>query len=191
MLNSLILAISSSIDSLGIGITYGIKKTKISLVGKIILFIISLLTTYLAIFLGNIIQSIFPIFLTRLIGSGILIFMGIYICTEALKEIKSFSNIFNNPISSDLDNSKIIDLSESIFLAIALSLDSLCIGIGGSITDINLTLFPLFVSILQISFLITGSFLGIHINKFSKLPQNIWSILSGILLIIIGIFKLI
>lgn len=191
MLNSLILAISSSIDSLGIGITYGIKNTKISLIGKIILFIISLLTTYLSILLGNIIQSIFPNFLTKLIGSSILIFMGIYICTEALKEKKHSSNVFNNPISSDLDNSKIIDLKESIFLAIALSLDSLCIGIGGSITDINLTFFPLLVSILEISFLIIGSFLGIHINKFSKLPQNIWSILSGILLIIIGIFKLI
>ena len=29
-INSLILAISSSIDSLGIGITYGIKNTKIT-----------------------------------------------------------------------------------------------------------------------------------------------------------------
>ena len=33
IINSLILAVSSSIDSLGLGITYGIKNTKISFMG--------------------------------------------------------------------------------------------------------------------------------------------------------------
>lgn len=191
MLNSILLAISSSIDSLGIGITYGIKNTKISLMGKIILFIISITITYLSISLGGFIQTIFPNFLTKLIGSCILVFMGIYICFEALKSKNNFSNIFNNPISSDLDNSKIIDSKESLFLAIALSLDSFCIGIGGSITNINLTLFPILVSMFQLFFLSIGTHLGIHINKFYKLPQNIWSIISGLLLISIGILKLI
>ena len=189
MLNSILLAISSSIDSLGIGITYGIKNTKISLIGKKILFIISIAITYISIFLGNFIQNIFPSFLTKLIGNSILIFMGIYICLEALKKQDNNSNIFNNPISSDLDNSKTIDSKEAIFLAIALSLDSFCIGICGSIIDINLALFPFLVSIFQLFFLSIGTFIGIHINKFYKLPQNIWSIISGILLIIIGILK--
>lgn len=190
MLNSLVLAISTSIDSLGIGITYGIKSTKISLIGKVILFVISLLSTYLSIFLGNFIQNIFPNFLTKLIGSFILIFMGIYICFEALKNKNNYSNIFNNPISSDLDNSKIIDSKESLFLAIALSLDSLCIGIGSTISDIDLTFFPLLVSIFQIVLLSLGTFLGLHISQIYKLPRNIWNILSGLLLILIGFIKL-
>lgn len=189
MLNSILLAISSSIDSLGIGITYGIKNTKISFIGKIILFIVSLLSAYLSIFLGNFIQNIFPNFLTKLLGSFILIFMGIYIFLESSKKKDSNSNIFNNPISSDLDNSKVIDSKESLLLAIALSLDSLCIGIGSAISDINLTFFPLLVSIFQIILLSFGAFLGVHINKIYKLPQNIWSLMSGILLIFIGIFK--
>ena len=189
MLNSILLAISSSIDSLGIGITYGIKNTKISLIGKIILFIISITITYFSMFLGNIIQSIFPSFLPKLVGNSILIFMGIYICFKALKKKNNSSNIFNDPISSDFDNSKIIDFKESIFLAIALSLDSFCIGICGSIADINLVLFPFLVSIFQLLFLSIGTFISIHINKLYKLPQNIWSIISGTLLILIGIFK--
>lgn len=190
MLNSILLSFSSSIDSLGIGINYGIKNTKISLIGKIILFIISLITTYFSIFLGNFIQNIFPDFLTKLIGSFILIFMGIYICFEALKKQDINCNVFNNPISSDFDNSQVIDSKESLFLAIALSLDSLCIGIGGSVSNINLALFPLLVSIFQLFFLSFGTFLGTHINKFYRLPNNIWSLISGIMLIFIGIFKL-
>ena len=77
MLNSLLLAISSSIDSLGIGITYGIKNTKISKSGKIILFVISLLTTYISILFGNIIQYIFPNTLTNFLGCFVLVCMGI------------------------------------------------------------------------------------------------------------------
>ena len=59
----------------------------------------------------------------------------------------------------------------------------------GAITDINLTLFPFLVSILQLAFLSFGAYLGIHIRNFCKLPQNVWSVLSGILLIFIGLFK--
>lgn len=190
MLSSILLSISSSIDSLGIGITYGIKNTKISFIGKIILFIISISTTYISILFGTFIQNIFPNLITKLIGSCILVFMGIYICYEALKKQDTNCNVFNNPISSDLDNSQIIDSKESIFLAIALSLDSLCIGIGGSISNINLNFFPLLVSIFQLFFLSLGALLGTNITKFCRLPQNIWSIISGFLLIIIGIFKL-
>lgn len=189
MINSLLLAISSSIDSLGIGITYGIKNTKISKIGKIILFTISLMTTYISIFFGNIIQYIFPKAFTNFIGCLILICMGIYICYQALKKEKDSQNIFNSPISSDLNHSKIIEPKEATFLAIALSLDSFCIGICGAITDINLTLFPFLVSILQLAFLSLGAYLGIHIRNFCKLPQNVWSVLSGILLIFIGLFK--
>ena len=191
MLNSLLLAISSSIDSLGIGITYGIKKTKISKIGKIILFVISLVVTYISILFGNTIQYILPKFFTNFIGCLILICMGIYICFQALKKEKDSQNIFNNPISSDLNHSKVIEPKEALILAIALSLDSFCIGICGSMTDINLNLFPFLVSILQLFFLSMGSYLGIHIRNFCKLPQNIWSIVSGFLLLFIGFLKFI
>ena len=189
MVNSLLLAISSSIDSLGIGITYGIKNTKISKIGKIILFAISLITTYISILFGNIIQYILPKSFTNFLGCLILICMGIYICFQALKKEKDSQNIFNSPISSDINHSKIIEPQEALILAIALSLDSFCIGICGAITDINLNLFPFLVSILQLVFLSLGSYLGIYIRNFWKLPQNVWSIISGILLIFIGFLK--
>ena len=190
MLSTLFLAISSSIDSFGIGITYGIKNTKISLIGKIILFIIALIAAHFSIFFGDIIQKILPSFLEKIIGCLLLIIIGIYICFEALKSNKKSSNIFNDPISSDIDDSKTIDAKEAVFLSIALSLDSLCIGIGGSMTDIDLKLFPLLVATFQFLLLNFGSYIGIKINRICKLPENIWSILSGILLITIGVFKL-
>ncbi len=225
MINSLFLAISSSIDSLGIGVTYGVKNTKISYIGKVVLFFISFIISILSIWFGNVIKNIFSDYLTTFIGSGILIFMGFFICFQALKKEKDCMNntdnkkfydnydnninfkeekiysffikflgitikIIKNPISSDFDYSNSIDSKEALFLGLALSLDSFCIGVGGSIIGISSMLFPLLIASFQLLFLSVGNFLGRKLNKLSHLPDNIWSIISGFLLIIIGLIKL-
>ena len=212
LISSIILAISSSIDSLGIGITYGIKNTTISYTGKVIMFLFSLFATILSLWFANIIKNIFPEFLTRFIGSFVLILMGLFICFQALKkdskiELKNFEpssekiysffisflgitiKIIKNPISSDFDHSKIIDSKEALFLGLALSLDSFCIGIGGSIIGISYQLFPFFIAVFQLFFLSFGNFLGKKLYQLSHLPDNIWSIISGFLLVFIGILK--
>ena len=228
-IQSFLLAISTSIDSLGIGITYGIKNTKISHIGKIILLTISFSISSLAIGFGNIIKNIFSPFFTKLIGSFILIGMGLFIYYEARKKENSNNNftkksdvktiyknmkqskiknneqkvyhffikflgitikIIKDPISSDLDKSNSIDSKEALFLGLALSLDSFCIGIGSSIIGINSTLSPILVSCFQLIFISIGNFIGRKLYNFSKIPDNIWSILSSILLILIGICRL-
>lgn len=191
LLNSFILGISSSIDSLGIGITYGIRNTKISFIGKLILFSFSIIITYLSLFLGDFLKSFLPDFIESYIGSSILILIGLYICFQALRnKTNNNSNIFNNPISADFDNSNVIDSKEALFLAIALSLDSFCIGICGSIVNTNLIFFPFLVSGFQLTFLSLGNFIGRYIHRFSDLPENIWSVISGILLIGFGLLKI-
>lgn len=219
LLNSLFLAISSSIDSLGIGITYGIKNTTISYIGKVILFCISFFISIISLWFGNSIKNIFSNFATTFIGSSILICMGIFICFQALKNENKNSNypdknctdfsnykqekiysffikclgitikIIKNPISSDFDHSNSIDDKEAFFLGIALSLDSFCIGIGGGIIGVGSIIFPLFISSFQLFFLSLGNLLGKKLTNLSNLPSNIWSLISGVLLIIIGIFK--
>lgn len=219
LINSLILALSSSIDSLGIGITYGIKNTKISYKGKIVLFIISFSISILAVWSGDAIKNIFSDWATKLIGNTILIVMGIFICFQSfykedstLTTISSFSKlsdeknekiysffinflgitikIIKNPISSDLDFSNSIDSKEALFLGFALSLDCFCIGVGGSIIGISSFLFPFFISIFQLLFLNIGNMLGKKLHS-NHLSDNIWSIISGILLIIIGVIRFI
>lgn len=220
LINSLILALSSSIDSLGIGITYGIKNTKISYRGKIVLFIISFSISILSVYCGDVIKNIFSDFATKLIGNIILIAMGIFICSQAFHKEKTSSppipspsepiyekdekiysffidflgitiKIIKNPTSSDLDASNSIDSKEALFLGFALSLDCFCIGIGGSIIGISSFLFPFFISIFQLLFLNLGNIIGKKLHNSNHLPDNSWSILSGILLILIGIIRFI
>lgn len=212
--NSFILAISSSIDSFGIGITYGIKNTNISYVSQIVLFSISFCISIISIWFGDMIKSIFDEFIINFIGSCILILMGIFIFIQSInkkKEEKFTTDISNfkdekiysffikflgitikiikNPIYSDFNNSNTIEPKEALFLSLALSLDSFSIGICGSIIGINPIIFPLLISGFQLIFLQFGNYLGKKLYSFTKLPQGIWSTISGILLIFIGIIR--
>lgn len=211
LLTCLLLALSVSIDSFGIGITYGLRNTKISILPKILLFIISIFFTTFSIFLGNLLTDILPKNYVKLIGSILLFFIGLWIIYQAIKkdnkntilstnkEPKIYSfiikflgitiKIIRDPKSSDLDNSKTIDWKEAIFLGVALSIDSIGVGIGGSIIGVNSFLFPILVASFQLIFLSLGKNICVKIFKLYKLPENIWSIISGILLIIIAIFK--
>ena len=216
LFTTILLAISSSIDSLGIGITYGMRNTAISFNGKLVIFLISFIVTLISLYLGNILKLIFSNFIIDYLGSFLFIVMGIFICFQALKKdkkskkfeekkIKNYNyqktysffikflgitiKIIKDPVSSDFDNSNKIDSKEALFLGCALSIDSLCVGIGGSVIGINTYIFPFLVGFFQLFFLRSGNFLGKKLYNFSKLPSNIWSIVSGILLIILGIIK--
>lgn len=180
LINSLVLSLSSSIDSLGIGITYGIKNTKISIWAKIVLFVISFTISALSVWFGNIIKTIFPDFITKLIGNIILIVMGIFVFYQAIQK---------DEMNFDLDFSNSIDGREALFLGFALSLDCFCIGSCGSILGVNPFLFPLFISVFQLVFLSMGNRLGKKLQALSHLPNNVWSLLSGILLILIGVLR--
>ena len=99
--------------------------------------------------------------------------------------------IIKDPISSDFDFSCKIDTKEAIYLGIALSIDSFCIGIGSSILGANSLLFPILVALFQFIFLSIGTAFGKKINKASKIPNNIWNLISGVLLIVIGVSRII
>ena len=217
LISHLLLAISSSIDSLGIGLTYGIKNTRITALAKCILFLVAFTISTISIYFGNVLKYFFPDFIIDYLGCFILICMGIFMCFQALKNNKKESKIhadtnlndsekiysffikclgitikiIKNPSSSDFDKSNTIDSKESLFLGLALSLDSFCIGIGFSMINTFSFLFPLLISCFQLCFLSLGNYCGKQLYRFQRFPDNVWSVVSGILLIIIGIYKLI
>ena len=76
-LSYIILALSLSIDSIGIGITYGLRNTHIPLLSKLILFTISIIFTSASLMLGNLLKYILPDTVANIIGSILLIIIGI------------------------------------------------------------------------------------------------------------------
>lgn len=97
--------------------------------------------------------------------------------------------IIRDPNYSDFDNSNNIDYKEALFLGIALSLDTIGIGVSSSMLEIDYLFLPLCISVFQLLFLSLGNLLGKKIKNISNLPENIWSIFAGFLLIFIGVCK--
>lgn len=180
LLTYVVLACSVSIDALGIGITYGFRNTKISLISRFVLFAISICITAFSVCIGNGISSILGENFTIFISCIFLVLMGFFVVFKALK---------NNEDNFDFDNSKKIDAKEAIFMGIALSIDSIGVGICSSIIGYNSYIFPVLVATFQLMFLSLGKVFGEKISSISNVPENIWNIISGILLICIGISR--
>ena len=64
LINLLLLAITLSLDSLGVGITYGIRDIKIATSSKIILFFLSFIIILISLTIGSIALHLFPFWLT-------------------------------------------------------------------------------------------------------------------------------
>ncbi len=215
-LQLILLAFAASIDSLGIGFSYGIRKIKISILSIVIVSLISLSFSIVSLSLGNILSLIFSEKVTYFISILILILLGIFMIKKGLEpenkniatinvkntnisKNKTYSffikclgitiNIIKDPISSDLDNSLKIDYKEAFFLGIALSID--CIGICISVSHLNFYkyLLALFIMLFQITFLFFGKFLGKKAN-FKFLDKFNASAIAGVILIFIAFFKL-
>ena len=174
----ILLAFCSSIDSLGIGISYGLKNIKISILSYFMLFIISLIISLFSVLFGNVLYKILPNNIENIISSIILIFMGVYIIYKSIGEY-----------DADFNKSKDIDLKEAIFLGIAICIDTIGIGVSAGNSRLSMYLFPITASVLQILFLSTGILLGKKILKESKFSNKFWSILSGGLLIFMGVLN--
>lgn len=176
MFNSILLALSVSIDSLGIGITYGIKNVKFYFWSKCILFAVSIIFTSCAFFFGSFIKSIIlSEILAKIISSIILVIIGIIILSD--------------PIPFDFNNLRKISIKESIFIGIVLSLDSIGIGIGSSIGGYLNFYFTILASVFQITFISIGYLLGKKIIKITKIPDKICSQISASVIIIFAIIQ--
>lgn len=210
----LFLTLALSIDSLGIGVSYGVRKIKFGQFSFFIISLISLAFSSLSLSIGSVISIIFSEKITSFISILILIILGLFIIKkglekneetknnllEPIKDKKIFScfikslgitiNVIKTPSSCDLDNSMKIEPKEAFYLGIALSIDCIGVGIAVSSLKIYAHLFPLFIMFFQLLFLYLGTFIGSKL-KLKKLDETRLSVLSGIILILIGGIRII
>lgn len=206
-------AIALSIDSLGIGISYGIRKIFLHPLSIIILSVMSLLFSSLSIFLGNIITNILSEDTTTYISIIMLFSMGFYIVINSIKKQDSSKenlknkgkqnsllsfflkylgitiNTMKKPETCDLNNSLKIEPKEAFYLGTALSIDSMSVGFAIYSLNSYAILFPILVMIFQLAFLSLGMFLGKTLN-YKNSNEKFWSAISGFLLISISIIRL-
>lgn len=206
MIEILLLLIAISIDSLVIGITYGMKKIHIPVSSIITINIICTVVLFISMLLGKLFKFILPNNISNLLSFFILLSLGVYyIIQGTTKNIsnseRNLNKIIEIKISSirivvdiavdctkaDLNKSGDLDILESIYLGIALSIDALGIGIGSAMSSNNIIMTTIYFFILNIIMLYTGLIFGKKVVTKSDIELS-W--LSGIILIVLAITKL-
>lgn len=180
-MTAILLALSLSVDALGIGISYGLRNIKTPFSAKVIISFLSFFITAIAILCGNFILLFLPPEVAKWGGALMLIFLGLFIV---------FSNLLKKPEGYDIDHSQHIDIKEAFFLGTALSIDSFGTGICSAVMGLNSLFIPLMVALCQLLFLCGGNLLGKKLRSVRSLPPSVFTILSGLLLIIIALIRL-
>ena len=201
-----LLLLAISLDSFVASIHYGIKKIKIPFSSILVINLICSSLLGISIFLGKEAQKFLPDGTTSLISFIILFLLGVYYLFEGLikfyleskknkqgevqikfADIRFMINIYIDETRADKDKSKVLDYKEAVYLAVALSLDSLTIGFGSGLSDMN------YLNIMLLSFVagFFSIFLGLTIGeRLSREIKFNLSWISGILLIILASLRL-
>ncbi|MFA9462948.1 MAG: manganese efflux pump [Velocimicrobium sp.] len=176
-----LMSISLSIDALGIGISYELKGIKVGILSRTMMGIINAGVMGGAIFAGREMVLFFPPAVSEWIGTGILILVGSLFIKNAL--------FAKEDCTCDFDHSKDINVMEAFLLGIALSADSLSIGIAAAVFHISILFMPLCVGFMQILFLWLGKLLVKNTNFKKGIDEKRSGIFAGSILIFMGIFR--
>ncbi|ETI66669.1 sporulation membrane protein YtaF [Neobacillus vireti] len=196
-------AVSSSIDNLGVGISYGIRKIHIRLGPNILIGIICFLMSMAGISFGVWLSKILPGILPVIFGAVILFIIGIRIIllakprkrgtskvkNEDGEQPSSIKGILRNPEIADTDKSGEIGWGEAIILGIALSANALTNGLGAGLLGLS----PLAISLTAAIGSIVSVWAGVNLG--SKLASvrigsftvgQFGTIISGVLILVIA-----
>ncbi|MCB7305423.1 manganese efflux pump [Bariatricus massiliensis] len=210
LISSLLFALSANMDTFIVGMSCGIKKDHISLFRNMVISLITLAGTVISISAGLTLAPLLPKKAAQISGSIILILLGLYYIIKSI--IIRIKESHKNKLMriSALSAAELPDCSEestcdikmtelppdrhllpmkdAVLLGLALSINNIGMGIGASITGVEL--FPTAVLTLAVSmlFLTLGNQLGE--STFFKTIRWAADPLSGLILVGLGVYEI-
>ncbi|MDU3337870.1 sporulation membrane protein YtaF [Paraclostridium bifermentans] len=207
MIESLILVSSLCIDTFVASIAYGTDRIKIPFYSNLVINLVCSLFLGISLALGGFLKDFLSPNTASVLSFALLLSLGFFRLFESFFKtyVRKFSStgapltfkvfdfkfvleIYANETKADYDKSKTLTLKEAVYLAVALSLDSLAVGFGSSLVSIN------HLQVIILSFVIGTCclFIGVHIGKkfIEKVDLNL-SWLSGLMLIVLAFIRFI
>ena len=198
LLATILFVLSASFDVFVVAMSYGFNNIKIKPFINFVISFISSLGTFISMEIGLALTNIIPLSVVNILGSIIMLLLGLYCLLDYRKVLKKSTNhkdrnlnpsspivILEKPEIADTNKSGTIEFKESILLSIALALNNVGLGIGASIAGLHIiltTIVTLIITIILIplGFLCSKKLLNTWIGKSG-------SLISGILLIILAV----
>ena len=199
-----VLAIATSLDSLGVGVIYGLGGIRVRLAAHLCICAVMMAITWTAVALGNNISRYLPENVTKILGAVVFAGIGLWILAPLLRgkqetvdmtpagstddHAPSPLEVLNSPQKADRDGSRDIDLREAFLLGVALSLNNIFGGISAGLIHINAFGMAVLSVCFNVVCLVSGHFIGksLYASRLSRHAQA----LSGMLMILVGLWQL-
>lgn len=206
-METILLALALSLDAFVASMAYGTNGIRIPFKSVIIIDLVCAFFLSISLILATVLKRVLSVKVTTIISFLILFSIGIYYLFESLLKnylkkksrennklkVKLFDmslivEIYIDEVKADFDNSKSLSSGEAVYLATALSLDSLAIGFGTGLANINI----FYILILSLAIDLVAIWSGLHLGRiFMEKSKIDLSWLAGIILIILAMFKLV
>ena len=174
LISSVLFALSANIDTLIVGISYGIK---------------TFAGTIFSIYMGLQLTLFIPASVAQRIGCIVLIVLGLYYTVKSMIEYRQGKlppDDWDNPEAEPPD--KTITLREAVLIACALTVNNMGMGIGASISGMKLIPTSIATLLICMVFLYTGNKIG-RIGVSGVLKR--WAgPVSGVILIVLGLYEM-
>lgn len=215
----LVLAFAVSLDSFGVGITYGMRKVMIPIRSILIIAFCSGFMIIIAMGIGQGINYFLSPRFAEMLGGGILISIGVWalyniartkeslqpvknreeiivkekdqkrVWTLEIKKVGIVIQILRTPMVADIDRSGTISGIEAFVLGIALALDAFGAGIGAALIGYSPWYTAILIATMSSFFVFLGMKFGSIFSHASWMAKV--SYLPGIILISFGVIKMI
>jgi len=210
-----LLAAALSLDSLTVGLLYGVRGIRLSLAAMLIVSVATGVLLLIAMGGGHALTTVLPPAAAERLGALILTGVGAWVTYQTwrshrrngepalppapagaqsrvwrlrLGSVGIVVEILREPSSADLDRSGHIGPLEAIFLGVALALDSVAAGLGAAMSGFSPYTLPPAAA--------AGSFLLMHLGSRAAryLPcrlQGSWEMLHGLVLMVLGVYRMV
>jgi putative sporulation protein YtaF len=197
-LSIIVISLAANLDNLGIGVSFGAKRTKIPFVSNLIIATLSMVAAFLSITFGNILSSYISPSMANWTGSALIILVGIWSIWSGINEPvqvplqsnakQGLTSLLRNPSKADTDGNHIISWKESLTLGLALALNCIAGGFGVGVSGLSPIATTLFIGIFSLITIELGVRLGyqIALTWFGKYSN----VIGGILIIGIGFYEI-
>lgn len=189
----MLFAVSSNLDNLIIGVSYGIKKIRIPLLSNLVIAFMAFAGTLLSMLCGEHITKWLPAGAANAIGSILLIGIGLsgliqYGYNRRRRKPDDVQWPIHAPEKYDKNSDKTLELKETVSLGAALTVNNIGLGVGASMSGLSVWKTAAVSSFFCIALMLLGNCIGKRCasKRFEKYSE----IISGVIIILLGIFEL-
>jgi len=206
ILSSLFLGLAANLDNLGVGISYGVQKIRIPHLSNFLIALLSAIITAISVLAGHFLSRYITV--AGELGALMIVGIGVWVALHktstnnslpaAIPVMRTYSvpikalscvvQIIKNPSAADLDANGFISTKEAMALGFTLSFNCIATGVGAGLTGLAPLPSALAVFLFSMMTISAGYLIGWKTtsNRFEHLSQ----VISGVLLILIGIYEL-